>query len=100
MFRSRQPLAISSVGISSVRKLVKSSSGMLELKLVDLCSVKLPPSVNYDLGNVIASGNLAKMQRVNNILLDNPHFEQTNSEQTNCEQTNSEQTNSEQTNSK
>ena len=83
MFRSRQPLAISSVGISSVRKLVKSSSGMLELKLVDLCSVKLPPSVNYDLGNVIASGNLAKMQRVNNILLDNPHFEQTNSEQTN-----------------
>ena len=92
MFRSRQPLAISSVGIPSVRKLVKSSSGMLELKSVDLCSVKLPPCVNYDLGNVIASGNLAKMQRVNNILLDNPHFEQTNSEQTNSEQTNSEVT--------
>ena len=92
MFRSRQPLAISSVGIPMVRKLVKSPSGMLELKLVDLCSVKLPPCVNYDLGNVIASGNLAKMQKVSNILLDDPHFEQTNSEQTNSEQTNSEVT--------
>lgn len=93
MFRSRQPLAISSVGIASVRKLVKSSSGMLDLKFVDLCSVKLPPCVNYELGNIIASGNLAKMQKVNNILLDNPHFEQTNSEQINPEETNSEETN-------
>ena len=98
MFRSRQPLAISSVGIPSVRKLVNTSSGMLELKSVDLCSVKLPPCVNYDLGNVIASGNLAKMQKVNNILLDNPYFEQTSSEQTNSDQDNSEQINSDQDN--
>lgn len=88
MFRSRQPLVVSSVGVASVQKLVKASSGMLELKSVDLSEVKLPDSKNYDLGNVVASGNLAKMQKVPNIILDNPHLEQTNSEQTNSEQTN------------
>ena len=57
MFRARQPLVVASVGIPAVQKLVKSSSGMLELKSVDLNEVKLPDSKNYDLGNVIARSN-------------------------------------------